>query len=292
MVILLKNAGRRAAAVLLAAAVAVSMIGIGGAANHSYASTKTNRMGFQTIGWTARTRTVAGKTFRFTTSAKLQVKVGKKYRTIQSHSNGAATNGSVVYYTTGGDDKYPYLMKYNLKTGKRSKVKLLSKKKFWQGDNGFYYTFTVDAAFGNNLYLSKYDGFKNNGIYRYKLSTKNLKRILKKGDVAGDGSSHTLISTAGDAYYGDIVLYKKTSGGLKKVKTLTKKGLRSIYSGGYFYYTSGDYLYRIKQNGQAKKRLAKIGFPLDFTETYVKYVGEKGNYKYYFKSGKRVKVKE
>ena len=160
------------------------------------------------------------------------------------------TDGNTVYYV-----KDRVLTRYSIPSGKNSALKRLSSR--WNWD--------VSTVYGKNIYLFKADELLDGAsTYVYNTKTKKLKKIASGAEIEYRSGKYAVVSQTFSTGYTDrkISIFRLTSTGMKKVKTLGKCLCPRVVKGKVFYmkYTSpksrGVALYRCNANG---KGIVRIG---------------------------------
>ena len=218
------------------------------------------------------------------------------------------TNGKIIMFIAIDNGNY-CIKSYTISSKKVSKVKQLP--------DG---TWEIVSASGSYLWLTDFEN-----TYRYDIRTGKLKRYKKNvyidmhlygayylcysGDlkysrrnvpvVVDNGNGYTTTSKI-DISYQKAAIYKITKGGkFKKVRSLGKVNYVSADShepDNYgkvksFYYTTGGAhkIYRIKYNGKGRKKIRSFdGYVSIMSKKYCYVYDNNKEYKYYYKTGKRV----
>ena len=143
---------------------------------------------------------------------------------------GAYTNGKTAIYISDGK-----LMKYTLSDGKSKKLKTLPKGKSRSEYDGY----DIKMIYGNNFYVTRtsFDDWEY-VTYAYNMSKKTIKKQIK-GKIIAIKGKYVLAQMA---YKSDVSpyklnLYKITSKGIKKVKTLSSLSYLGTFVGNKLYYT-------------------------------------------------------
>ena len=180
------------------------------------------------------------------------------------------TNGKQAYYIKSNENVSPrtyILYKYSFQSKKETEVKKLPVEDEVRWSLGIVY--------GNKIYFTKIDFSKFKlSVYSYDIKEKKLLKERKNASISGNSSKYIL---SFDNYVGDpspikISLLKITSSGLKKVKTLAKKGSNAEMIKNKIYYAEYKYgedeyrpeklvLYQCKADGSDKKKLATFQAP-------------------------------
>lgn len=173
----------------------------------------------------------------------------------------------IVSYGSMGNDTHAYyvrnktLYKYTYASQKEALLKKLPVS----GDENI----NISTVYKNQIFLTK-DSYQKGKLwtYCYNTNTKALKKVKNnckinahyKAYVIGQNDFRTDI----DPY--PMTLYKITSSGLSKVKTLTSYGRSGTFAGNKVYYTAypkkhsmkETTLYRCSLNGKNKKKIASF----------------------------------
>ena len=175
---------------------------------------------------------------------------GTNYVPTNMPSGATFFKGNAAYYVSSGS-----LYSYSFKSAKATKLKKLDSS-----------AVAVGAVWGSNVYVSYASaGKKKNWTRVYNTKTKKLGGSIGSVRFAESYGSYAV----GDATFSDSVLdarsltlYKLTSKGAKKVKTLSKYGQAASWAGGKLYFTSAtnaklNYvcLYRANADGSKAKQI-------------------------------------
>lgn len=203
------------------------------------------------------------------------------------------TNGKQIYYVS--DNR---LCKFVCSSGKETKLKNLSDKKYW----------SISLVYGGKIFLSA-NNFDEWSVqtYVYKISAKKLS---KAADVNIMIHSGKYVLTQ-DEFRSDVSpyqtsLYRLTANGMKKVKTLAKRCFGCRFLGDKVYYTdyAGEYMdkvtiYRCNKDGSGKKKLGYFETDTEygmiqvkeFSSKYCVIVMDDITYRYTYKTKKLKKIK-
>lgn len=176
-------------------------------------------------------------------------------------------NGTQAYYMVAESIYKKYVIyKYIFHTGKSHKVKTLPSPTDLDGG----VCWDIGAVYKDNIFIQKENGNdgKISGVYVYDAKTKKINKIKQKWGLMGQNGKYVLTheSYASDVSTYPISLYQLGKSGMKKIKSLTKKGCGAWFCGKYIYYTdygNSDYmekvsLYRCGLNGKNIKRIASF----------------------------------
>lgn len=194
------------------------------------------------------------------------------------------TNGKDAYYVkarrysdSDHKEKVLYLCRYIFSTGKEIRVQKLSTN--WKNHSGYfgYHFWSISAIHNGNIYLSDESmpyspitytyNIKKGKLLKTKMEKCCLTRIQKGNYVIG------LEATPTSRYqHPERSLYKFTKSGLKKIRNLSKRSLRSEFIGGYIYWSeyglkdgytdnTAIRIYRCKLGGTNKKLIASYKAP-------------------------------
>lgn len=241
-------------------------------------------------------------------SPKKIVKAPKSSDTYITHR--LVTNGSKIYYGVQKrdyDGLSVYMKIYRIDVSGKNKV-YVGKINHGESLSGYY---------NGNLFLEK-DSYYSGGYdptqadtYIYNLKSKKLSLVKKVFKIDHQNGKYIL----GSPYTGDVSplpihVYNAST---KKVYKITSKGNNDKFLNGKVYYAYGDAYDSKPSNrkisiktssytGSNQKTLCTIkmengGAILDIKSSYVKYVKydkkfKENYYKYYYSSGKIVKVKQ
>lgn len=167
----------------------------------------------------------------------------------------ACSNGNQAYYT-----RNKVLYKYVYSTRKESKIKKLPAS----GDQGY----SISTIYGSQIFLKKssFDQWTE-WTYCYNTKTGKLKMVMSKCSISDRCGKYVVGKNEfrSDVSPYKLTLYKITSSGLKKVKTLSARGFGECFVDGKLYYThytdikmKNAVLYRCKANGSGKKKIAEF----------------------------------
>lgn len=226
-------------------------------------------------------------------STPMQIDVFSGYSNIFSNGTSAYILQSNAIY------------RYVYSTGKMTKLKSLKKPK-----EPTYDAWSFGAVYNGRLYLSVGDKKKERyTTYCYNVKKKKLKKIKTNCLIMDQCGKYVVVR---EQYHlegskespNPKSLWKFTSSGLKKIKTLTKSGFAAEFAGNKLYYThftkysSGQkkaILYRCNANGSGKKKLGTFkakGFlaVYGFTSKNCIVDNDKGTYRYTYSTKKKKKI--
>ena len=210
----------------------------------------------------------------------------------------AAPKSGKMYYISNNNT----LMAHDFGTMSEKTIKKLPVGKKADPD---HWEFVVKI--GKRIYLNRdsFDKWKQ-WLYVYNTGTKKLKMVRSNCNVRSIYGDYFVA----DRYYRTDVspvpidLYKATAKGVRKIKTLSKRGMSGEFINKRIYYTvySKDMktcsLYRCKPNGKGKKKLGtfktndKYGmvYVNEITPTYCKVFKNEKTYKYTYKTRKLARI--
>ncbi len=175
-------------------------------------------------------------------------------------------NNKYVYYIKNSDySATATLCRYNLSTNKVKEIKSLN-----SAVKNSSCTLEISKFYGGKIYFTVED--ESNWCYRtyyYNKSSNKVKKAKSNCAIIASSGKYCVCQKqyTSEAGYVTLNLYKITSsGGMKKVKTLTKKGWpevkitnKKIY---YVAYSSSSMkkftVYRINRTGRSKKKMTTV----------------------------------
>lgn len=194
--------------------------------------------------------------FKSTNNTIYIAKKGEAYKKTPIVSYGSMGNNTHAYYV-----RNKALYKYTY----ASQKELLLKKLPLSGDE----TINISTVYKNQIFLTK-DSYQKSKLwtYCYNTNTKVLKKVKTNCKINAHYNKYVIgqnsFRTDIDPY--PMTLYKITSSGLSKVKTLTSYGRSGTFAGNKIYYTvypkkhsmKTTTLYRCSLDGKNKKKIASF----------------------------------